>query len=171
MSTSAPTLRTARLLLRPFRPEDLEACTAIRADPENVRFLPGGAAAAADAGSKARLTIERWGAAAWAAGPAPWAVEHEGRLIGHLGLRHVEELGETELLYLIDRPFGGRGLATEGSRAATAFARDRLGLASLAAFADPANLASVAVMHRCGFVFAGPVRVFGMDAVRYGMRL
>lgn len=165
---AAPTLRTGRLLLRPFRPDDLPAYTAIRAEPDNVRFLPGGAAAAPAA---ARRVIDTWNAAAWESGHVPWAVEHQGRLIGHLGLRHLPELGETELLYMLDRAFRGRGLATEGALAAIAFARDRLRLGYLVALAMPQNTASTAVMRRCGFTLEGDINVFGLNAVRYGLRL
>ncbi len=169
---AAPELRTGPLLLRPFRAADEAAYTAILAGPLNVRYLPGGAAGAARAAEKARRLVEDWGAAAWADGHRPWAVELQGvGLIGHLGLRFVAELGETELLYLIDRPYRGRGLATEGARAAIAFARERLGLRYLIALALPENTASIAVMSRCGFAFEGPVHVFGLDAVRYGLSL
>ena len=168
-------VRTARLLLRPFREEDLAAYTAIRADPETARYLPGGAAGAADAPERARGTIGAWGAGAWAdGGCAPWAVEHienGGRLIGHLGLRHLPELGETELLCLLERPAWGQGLATEGARAAVAFARDRLALGCLVALAMPENAASIAVMRRCGFALEGPIRISGIDGVRYGLPL
>ena len=174
--TGPPTaIRTTRLLLRPFRPEDLPAYTAIRSDPETARYLPGGAAAAAESPERARKIIRAWGDGAWQdGGYAPWAVEHVengGRLIGHLGLRHLPEIGATELLYLLERPAWGRGFATEGARAAIAFARDRLGLAYLVALAMPENTASIAVMRRCGFAHEGPIRIFGIDGVRYGLRL
>lgn len=172
MTEQRTTVRTARLLLRPFRPDDLPAYTAIRADPETARYLPGGAAAAADAPERARRAIEAWSARGWAdGGYVPWAVEHNGRLIGHLGLRHLPEIGETELLYLFKRPAWGRGFATEGSRAVIDFARDRLQLGYLVALAVPENIASIAVMRRCGFSHEGPIHIFGIDAVRYGLRL
>jgi RimJ/RimL family protein N-acetyltransferase len=164
-------VRTARLLLRPFRPGDLPAYTAIRSDPETARFLPGGTAGAVEAPERARRMVDLWGAGAWEnGGYAPWAVEHVengGRLIGHLGMRYLPEIGETELLYLLERAAWGKGFATEGARAAIAFARDRLGLAQLVALADPENAASVAVMLRCGFVHEGPIRIFVIDGIRY----
>ena len=169
---AAPTLRTERLLLRPFQAADEDRYTAILADPLNVRYLPGGAAGATRAAEKARRLVEDWGGAAWAAGPRPWAVELPGAgLIGHLGLRFLSELGETELLYLLDRPHWGRGFATEGARAAIAFARDRLALQYLVALALPENSGSILVLRRCGFALEGPVHVLGLDAVRYGLPL
>jgi [ribosomal protein S5]-alanine N-acetyltransferase len=172
MTELLATLRTARLLLRPFRAGDLPAYIAIRADPETARYLPGGSAAAAEAPERARRTIEAWGAGAWAEGGyAPWAVERDGRLIGHLGLRYLPEIEATELLYLFERLTWGHGFATEGGRAAIDFARDRLGLGYLVALAVPENAASIAVMRRCGFVYEGPIHIFGMQAARYGLRL
>lgn len=168
-------LRTARLRLRPFRPEDLPAYTAIRAHPATARFLPGGASAVTEAAERARRAIEAWNREAWASGGyAPWAVEHienGGRLIGHLGLRHLPEIGETELAYLLEPPAWGQGFATEGGRAAIDFARDRLGLSYLVALAIPDNTASIAVMRRCGFDLEGSIRIFGIDGVRYGLHL
>ncbi len=172
MTELRATMRTARLLFRPFRADDLPAYTAIRADPETVRYLPGGTAMAAEAPERARRTIEAWGAGAWEdGGYAPWAVEHGGRLIGHLGLRYLPEIGETELAYLFERPAWGKGFATEGGRAAADFARDRLGLDYLVALAMPKNTASIAVMRRCGFALEGPIHIFGIDGVRYGRHL
>ena len=171
--TEPPTeIRTPRLLLRPFRAGDLPAYTAIRSDPETARYMPGGTAGAAEAAEKASGIVDAWGEGAWAdGGYAPWAVEHQGRLIGHLGLRHLAEIGATELLYLLERSAWGRGFATEGARAAIAFARDQLGLSYLVALAIPENTASIRVMRRCGFAHEGQARIFGIDAVRYGLRL
>jgi len=115
---------TQRLYLRPFEPADLEAYAVIRSRPSTARFLPGG-----EAGAKATASGVRtlWGHDAWTAGGyAPWAVVEKisSQLIGHLGLRYLPEIQETELLYMIDEPWWGRGLATEGGRAAVDFARD-----------------------------------------------
>jgi RimJ/RimL family protein N-acetyltransferase len=59
------------------------------------------------------------------------------------------------------------GLATEGGRAAVDFARDRLGLTALVAFAVPENAGSIAVMRKLGFRYDGQQSIFGLDAVRY----
>jgi ribosomal-protein-alanine N-acetyltransferase len=119
---------TEGLILRPFEPDDLDAYSAIRSKPANARFLPGGEAGAADAGSLVRAAGTPWGHEAWNEGGfAPWAVVEKERLtlIGHLGLRFLPEIGETELLYLIDEPWWGRQFATEDGRAVVDFARDR----------------------------------------------
>lgn len=167
-------IETQRLLLRPFEPGDQEAYAAIRSRPSNARYLPGGEAGANDAGLRVWAAGTPWGHDAWNAGGfAPWAVIEKGSslLIGHLGLRFLPEIGETELLYLIDEPRWGRGLATEGGRAAVDFARDRLGLKRLVAFALPGNAGSIAVMRKLGFHFEGEQAIFGLDTVRYALNL
>jgi RimJ/RimL family protein N-acetyltransferase len=162
---------TKRLCLRPFEPSDLDAYAVIRSRPSNARYLPGGEAGAKAAGGRVQ---NLWGHDAWTnGGYAPWAVveKSSSRLIGHLGLRFLPEIQETELLYMIDEPWWGRGLATEGGHAAVEFARDQLGLRGLVAFALPENGGSIAVMRKLGFRFEGEQSIFGLDAVRYGLNL
>ena len=161
-------LSTARLALRPFAASDVDAYAAIRAKPEVVSMLPGGAAAAARARADAERLISAWAGAR--PGSAPWAVEAGtgGRLLGHLGLRVLPELGgETELLYMLDSDVWGRGLATEGGAAALEAAFGPLGLRRVIALARPENAASVSVMRKLGMRFEGGMRVFGVQAVRY----
>lgn len=161
-------LATPRLALRPFVLSDIAPYAAIRAKPEVVAMLPGGPGAAARAAADAERLVTAW--AALPPGGAPWAVEEKGggRLLGHLGLRPLPELGgETELLYMLDSGAWGRGLATEGGAAALGAAFGPLGLRRVIALARPENAASVAVMRKLGMRFEGGMRVFGVQAVRY----
>jgi len=167
-------LETERLWLRPFEPGDLETYAAIRSKPPVARFLPGGEAGADAAAERVRAAGTIWGRDAWnEGGYAPWAVivKSGATLIGHLGLRHLPEIDETELLYMIDQPWWGRGLVTEGGRAALQFARDRLGLSRLVAFALPENRGSIAVMRKLGFRDDGAQFIFGLDVVRHVLDL
>ena len=105
-------------------------------------------------------------------GYGPWAAVEAatGVLLGHLGLRLLPELGgETEILYMLDSAAWGRGLATEGARAARDFGFGRLGLPRLIALAVPENRASTQVMERVGMRPDGMVEAFGLGAVRYAM--
>lgn len=160
-------LETRRLLLRPFAASDIDAYAAVRAKPEVVAMLPGGPEAAERARADAERLVASWAAAR--PGAAPWAVEarEDGRLIGHLGLRPLPELGgETELLYMLDSQVWGRGLATEGGAAALRAAFGPLGLRRVIALARPENAASLAVMRKLGMRREAEVRVFGVLAVR-----
>lgn len=160
-------LTTARLVLRPLAASDIPAYAAIRAKPEVVSMLPAGPAAAARALADAGHLVSAWAGAPF--GAAPWAVEarEDGRLLGHLGLRPLPELGgETELLYMLDSAVWGRGLATEGGAAALRAAFGPLGLRRVIALARPENAASLAVMRKLGMRREAEARVFGVLAVR-----
>ena len=160
-------LATGRLVLRPFALADVDAYAAIRAKPEVVAMLPGDPDAAARADDDAARLVSAW--AGIRPGTAPWAVEEResGRLLGHLGLRPLPELGgETELLYMLDSAVWGRGLATEGGAAALRAAFGALGLRRVIALARPENAASLAVMRKLGMRREAELRVFGVRAVR-----
>lgn len=164
-------IETARLRLRPFREGDVAAYAAIRAKPEVVRFLPGGAESAARAHEIANRTVTGF-AQLWRGDPGygPWAVTERssGRLIGHLGLRQLPELaGETEVLYLLDSSAWGRGYATEGAAAARDYGFGALGLARLIALALPDNAASLRVLEKIGMRREpGLITAFGLEVVR-----
>lgn len=76
-----PTLRSARVVLRDWRDEDLEPFAALNADPEVMRYFPSvlTRAQSDDVAMRAQtfLRAHGWG---------PWAAEHDGRFIGFVGL-------------------------------------------------------------------------------------
>jgi RimJ/RimL family protein N-acetyltransferase len=164
---------TPRLLLRPFRPGDAAAYARIRARPEVMRHMPGGAARAALAEAEAPAAIARFTALWEEAGYGPWAVEDRatGALLGHAGLRLLPELGgETEILYLLDSAAWGRGLATEAAAAARDAGLGPCGLQRLVGYVAPANVASRRVLEKVGMRQEGPpVQVFGLEALRLVM--
>ncbi|MEC8845972.1 MAG: GNAT family N-acetyltransferase, partial [Pseudomonadota bacterium] len=115
-------LETPRLLLRPFEATDIAAYATMRSKPEVIQYLPGGVDRAVQANQEAARLVADF-AKPWRAGTgyAPWAVvtKADGLLRGHLGLRRLAEYdGITEILYTLDSAVWGRGLATEGARAA-----------------------------------------------------
>jgi ribosomal-protein-alanine N-acetyltransferase len=162
-------IETARLLLRPFQADDLAAYAAIRAKPEVNRYLPGGEARAAEAWAVAERVIALFTAPDTQ--PLPWAVVEKasGRLIGHLGLRRLEELeGAVELLYMLDSAFWGEGLATEGAQAALDYGFDALKLDRIIGLALAENKASRRVLEKLGMTLApDPVHAFSMTLTLY----
>jgi ribosomal-protein-alanine N-acetyltransferase len=170
------TIETERLMLRPFTASDIAAYAAIRAKPEVVRHLPGGPGRAAEARAIAERLLPQWAGDWGKIGYAPWAAVEKasGRLLGHLGLRRLEGIGagldgETEILYMLDDAAWGRGLASEGARAARDFGFARVGLPRLVALARPENVGSVRVMQRIGLDYEGAFEAFGLTGLRFGM--
>ena len=157
-------LDTPRLRLRPFRSDDVPALAAIRAEPGALRWMPGGEAATPRAAADAARLAEIWGRA-WGEsrpGYAPWAAveRRTGMLAGQVGLRWLPfEGGVTEVLWMLGTRHRGRGLATEGARAALAWGFGALELAAVECFVMPGNAASLAVAGRLGMVPLGAAEV------------
>ena len=162
-------IETARLLLRPFQADDIAAYAAIRAKPEVNRYLAGGEARAAEAWAVAERAIALFTAPDQR--PLPWAVMEKasGRLIGHLGLRRLEELdGAVELLYTLDSAVWGMGYATEGARVALDYGFDVLKLDRIIGLAMAENKASRNVLEKLGMALApDPVQAFGVTLTLY----
>jgi ribosomal-protein-alanine N-acetyltransferase len=145
------TLETARLRLRPWRPDDLAPFAALNADPEVMRYFPAPLDAAAS-----NLVAARVEAHFVEHGYGPWAVEIPGEteFAGFVGLMHPAFDAHftpcMEVGWRLARPFWGRGFATEAARAAVAFGFGTLGADEIVAMTVPANRPSRAVMERLG---------------------
>jgi RimJ/RimL family protein N-acetyltransferase len=144
-------IETERLLLRRWRPDDLDALTAIFAKPEVWRFPRQRGFTAEETRAFLDRKLELWstqGYSQWA------AVVKPDTLIGFLGLQPPDFLPEVmptvEIGWRIDPDFWGRGLATEGGRAALRFGFDVLRLDDIVSIYEPENVASGRVMQRLG---------------------
>lgn len=152
---TCPTVETERLLLRPFREDDLDAYTAVlRAAPvRRALHLPD--------------TIgrrEAWGQMAMWLGMwqlrhcGQWALEEKstGVLVGRAGL-HRPEIADwpgLEVGWTLHPDHWGRGYATEAGRAAVDWAFTHHRVDELVSVILPENRASQAVARRLGFTLA-----------------
>lgn len=93
-------------------------------------------------------------------GYGPWAVELTGQVpfIGFIGLAVVPfEASFTpcvEILWRLTPPWWGKGLATEGARAALAYGFERLDLPEIVSFTVPGNTRSRRVMEKLGMRYS-----------------
>jgi ribosomal-protein-alanine N-acetyltransferase len=144
-------LRTERLVLRRWRPEDRHPFAALNADPAVVRHLPGPLTRA-----ESDALAERIEAGFAARGYGLWAVEVEGGapFVGYVGLEPVTfaspVAGRTEIGWRLASQHWGRGYATEAAREVLRSAFEDLGLDEVVSFTVPANRPSLAVMARIG---------------------
>jgi RimJ/RimL family protein N-acetyltransferase len=149
----AVSLRTPRLLLRPWRDEDVAAFAELSADPavmEYLRPLPDRASGEAWAArARAHWQQHRFG---------QWVVElpEEARFIGVVGLSTVTFAAPftpaVDIAWRLARAYWGRGYATEAAGAALDHGFEMLGLAEIVAFTVPANQRSRRVMERLGMM-------------------
>jgi ribosomal-protein-alanine N-acetyltransferase len=154
-------IATARLSARRPEPGDLghwqrwytDARIDEQAWPAHLRTADQAEVALADA----MAHWQRWGF-------GPWTVLERGEPIGRVGLRHTRLAGrpEVELAWFLDPAVWGRGYATEVAERALTVAFDQLQLDDVVSLTTPANVASLAVMTRLGFVFEGEVEHAGL---------
>ncbi|MFF0746972.1 GNAT family N-acetyltransferase [Streptomyces sp. NPDC004111] len=174
-----PELLTARLRLRPWRDDDLDPLTAMHADPEVMRYIGAGSVRTREE-TAAWLTRIR---ADWAEqGHGLFAVElrETGELAGWVGtaVPHFlpEVLPAVEIGWRLSRPFWGRGIATEGARAALEHVFGPVGLERILSVCNVDNTGSEAVMRKLGMCLdretvvpshGARVRVYAMTREEY----
>ncbi|MDX2166186.1 MAG: GNAT family N-acetyltransferase [Deltaproteobacteria bacterium] len=160
-------LRTARLSMRPYRNDDLDALHGLWTDAAVRRWLWDDqvidrATAAAAIQESIDCTATH--------GFGHWAVSlHEDEtVIGFCGLRLTDGGPEVELLYGLHPRLWGRGLASEGAAAWLRAGFEQFGRQRIWALTDAPNTRSEAVMQRLGMRFTERFRqANGLDGVRY----
>ncbi len=160
-----PVLRTERLILRPFREDDLELLTSIQTDPDVLKYLGVGPGVVVQ-----RSPAEIWTGMAvalgqWALkGHGVWAVEDAatGKLIGRTGVLDLPGWPEPELVWQMARSAWGKGLATEAARAARDWAFTNRGWPRLVSFIKEENTPSARLAERLGAVNEGRYQLLGL---------
>ncbi|NNG05880.1 MAG: GNAT family N-acetyltransferase [Inquilinus sp.] len=143
------TLRTDRLILRPFRATDAGAVTEYCGDWDVARMTarlphpyPPRMAAEWIAGQETDTVEQRF------------CVEADGAPVGAVGLSDLGD-GAFEIGYWIGRPFWGRGYATEAALRVVRYAFEERGARRLTAAHFLDNPASARVLEKCGFAATG----------------
>ena len=149
-----PTLRTERLVLRPFTLEDAPAVQRLASDYEvalNTLMIPHpypeGAAEQWIATHRDDFENDRL---------LHFAVD-DGQFVGAMGLIFK---GDTlaELGYWIGKPFWGRGYASEAARAVVRYGFETLGMHRIFAMHFARNPASGRVLKNVGMTYEGRLR-------------
>lgn len=164
-------LSTGRLLLRPWRRDDLDPFAALNADPRVMQFFPSVLSRRdSDAlGGRIAAYIDTHG---WGL----WAVEVSGvtPFAGYIGLSVPAFVAPftpcVEIGWRLAHEHWGRGYATEGARAALAFGFAALKLEQIVSFTVPANVRSRRVMERLGMT-RDPADDFDHPGLPAGHRL
>ncbi len=169
-------LRSPRLRLRPWTPEDRAPFAALNADPVVMEHFPAPLdRAQSDAmADRIEALIDQQGWGFWAAelldgqdGPDT----PRGTFMGFIGLHRptapLPFAPCVEIGWRLARPFWGRGLATEGARLALRAGFDALGLEEIVAFTAQRNRRSQAVMARLG-MHESPAEAFEHPSVPQG---
>jgi RimJ/RimL family protein N-acetyltransferase len=168
-------IQTARLLLRPWRIDDLVPYAEMNADPGVRQYMhPARPLSREESDAEIGAIVDGWAAL----GFGHWAVElrGSGELIGRTGAkRHSDwdlDPENTEVGWLYARHVWGQGYATEGAIAAIGFCIEELRRPEVISIADVENVASHRVMRKAGLSWAGMRRWHerGMNVVWYSSR-
>jgi ribosomal-protein-alanine N-acetyltransferase len=142
-------LETARLRLRRYRHDDLDALATILGDPETMQYYP-----APFSREESRRWIEQNLQRYRDDGYGLWAMELRttGRFAGNCGLvaRTVDGADEVEIGWHVDRHLWRQGLATEAAIACRDYAASELGIARLISLIRPVNTPSRRVAEKIG---------------------
>ena len=144
-------LETQRLLFRSHEAGDEADFVSMHTDAEVRRYVGGQAWPEEKARSRFReqylgKPTETYGL--WAT-----VFKEEGKYVGCCGLWAPGKGVGASLGYYLARPYWGRGLASEASRAFIEVAFTRLALEWVEADAEERNAASEQVLRKCGFEY------------------
>ncbi|MEV0232227.1 GNAT family N-acetyltransferase [Nonomuraea sp. NPDC050786] len=156
-------LRTDRLVLRPFQPCDLACVARLRADVSVVRYM-GTSVPYQESLARLRADMARYRAAWETDGFELWAVvlPETGCAIGYCGLRRFDRLpGEVELVCALEPDYWGRGFGPEACSGALAHAFENLGLARVVATSHPENVRSHGLIAKINLCDSGQIAATG----------
>ncbi|KOU45901.1 acetyltransferase [Streptomyces sp. MMG1522] len=141
-------MRTERLLLEPYAPEDEEDFVALFQDTDVSRWMGDGPSTEAeDRALFGRVFTKVYAQDLFAV----WAVRRDGELVGHAEIKRTEAVDGHEIIYALAPAAWGIGLGTELARALLGHGFGPLGLSEVHATVAAENTASLTLLERIGF--------------------
>lgn len=158
------TMETKRLILRPFKMEDVKPMYHNWAsDPEVTKFLTWPAHESVEV---SRCVVESWVLGNSDPTNYQWAMVLKERQepIGSISAVKIDERTESVTIgYCIGRKWWGRGITAEALEAVTAFFFDEVHVNCVNSCHDPRNPNSGKVMRKCGMTYEGTWRMGGVN--------
>jgi RimJ/RimL family protein N-acetyltransferase len=163
---------TARLILRPWGPNDIDPFSELCSEPEAMRFINEGQPLKPDEISGiSERSLRMWREK----GFGPWSAREKasGSWVGRIGLNELPDWpGEhkIEVGFELRQEFWGKGLATEAARAALAFGFQDHGLERIISVTRIDHTASRRVMEKIGLVYQGTLRFRTAHVAWYALK-
>jgi RimJ/RimL family protein N-acetyltransferase len=166
INTPIPTVRTPHLVLRPLQEADASILLRIYQTEGVLRYFPNPIPPPLEkvqrfiAGQQAHWEKHGYG---------NWGILLEGQaeVVGWVGLQYLPELNETEVGFLLARPFWGKGYATEAALASLNFGFENFKLDHIIALVHPDNLASRRVIEKCSMKYVDTLPLWGIELMRH----
>lgn len=163
-----PQINTPRLILRGWCAADFVAYAEMCSDSQVMRYIGmGKPLSSEDAWRNMAMIIGHW----QLRGYGMWAVEERqsGEMIGRIGCWQPEGWPGFEIGWSLRRAFWGRGLATEGAKAAINYAFADLNQSEVIHLIFPENTASIRVAEKLGAKLQGTTKILGNEVLLYGI--
>jgi len=141
-------LGTPRLILRPFREDDIDRLAELMANPDFMRFSLGPYTR-----EQTQTALQKFLSWNQAGLPSPFAVvlPQNNDVLGYCGfLHHPEVPDEVEIGYRLDPSYWNRGLITEAARVVRDYAFEGLKLPRVISLIHPENIPSRRVAEKNG---------------------
>jgi RimJ/RimL family protein N-acetyltransferase len=152
-------VRTERFVLRPFRPDDVEAIARYARDEDYRRYLSPTHPAPAE--FVAHNVGVDWSV------QRSWVITLDDEILGSVFLGINSEDDAAELTCLVDPRSWGMEIGVEACRAAVEHAFVELALAKVVARTDPRNASAIGLMEKLGMQRDGSTST---DEVLYAIR-
>jgi RimJ/RimL family protein N-acetyltransferase len=162
---SGPVIATERLILRPWRGDDIAPNTAMLSDPDTARFITPDRKPVTDALNgwrNAAIMAGHW--VLYGAGMFVVEEKSSGRFTGRVGPWFPPTWPGFEVGWGIAKEFRGKGYAVEAARAAIDWAFATFEIDRVIHSIAPDNTASQAVARRLGAEIGGQTELFGHAA-------
>ena len=151
-------VETERLLIREWMPEDIHSLHKIMSDPDVMKYVwdyePASRERVEDFVS---TCIDESLNRSWTIWPL--VMKEEGNLIGYCGFlvrNYGEYKGETEMGWLLEKKYWGKGLATEAAKAVLDFGLEKWSFKKVIAAARGENKQSLKIMENIGMKAVSP---------------
>ncbi len=145
------TLRTERLILRPFTEADAPSYRALVSDPEVLRYTGENPVSSIEETLEILRTRPLRDYAVHGFGRMAVVLQESNELIGFCGLKRLEDFdNEVDIGYRFVSRYWGLGLASESAAALYALGKNELKLSRIIGVVIPENVGSVRVLEKLG---------------------
>jgi 3-dehydroquinate dehydratase/shikimate dehydrogenase len=148
------TLKTKRLILRPWKETDLAPFAKLNADPKVMEYFPSilSREESDHLAQKMQSKMEERGYGMWAV-----SIPEIADFIGFIGLNHQDKstfpahfTPAVEIGWRLAATYWGKGYATEGAKAVLAYGFEHLHLEEIVSFTAVQNMRSRRIMEKIG---------------------
>ncbi len=148
--TDTLTIETRRMLLRPFRGDDLDLIKALYCDEEILRYAPFDVMSSKQAGEHLARIIRDWDETPLRSLEFAMVQKTDGARLGRSHILIDPETDTGMIGWFLRKECWGNRFAGEAGEALIRCCFDRLGLHRVNALCHPGNRASRKVLERCG---------------------